>query len=599
MKKLSLFVIAFLHLAGAPLSAEKPPIKPPVEFSLHLVGNDSTPACGIITVLDNKGAPVLPGGEARVNGSIKLPLPKGTYSFLATGGARIMPVTKVLEISPEKATATLTLADYAPVWQAGWKLCCTFFNPALTNVLPSGSMPYEQVEDLRVSSRSRGIELLGCAGLLNLKNSANTAYIVSPSGGDELSTALAAAADEGVAILSAWSVQRPGAGNILALEPNAQSAPELSVPDATLFPALAALRDRGGISAFCVPTGLPGGTSIAEEICFTTVAGPLFDLMDISRGGADLRLWWTLLNQGYRIPACGGGAQSILPSPTLPPLGMYLLLPRKKPTAELFLQALKNGNGIVSNGPFLRFFVQRPEVATDNVKVKPRPGDDISGQVCGIGASTPPSALQRKVWLDAYSCSDPADSIRRIELIYNGEVIQHHNISQPGQKTTNINWNNIVLDRSGWLLARYYSYAGNLWAVTNPIYVSNSATPSPTSANCSVRVTAADTNRPLGAKVEALNFNTVIGHWETGMGELKLKLPATAELRITADGYEPATIGVYAEGGAKAYMEQLRKEDRLPAALLEKATYEQMRRKLENSKISVTLHRISARTRRP
>lgn len=572
--------------------ADHKPGKPPVMFTLNLIGSRPGEMYAALTVLNSRGVPV-PGLENKpVGGSVVFPLSPGVYSFVVSAGARVQPSTRVFEVSQEAALLNMPLADYAPVWQAGWKLACLWFSASRA---AQGGTSYSRVDEVALAGRARGIETLACDGLWNLRTAAGGTYLESGNGKELLASALAAVAENGTLVVPSWSVRRPGAGAIVALEPAVVVGPEEDVPANVLYPGLETIRQRGGLSVFCQPSGASGGGQPAGEFLFDTVAGPLYDLIDVSRGGDDLNLWWTVLNLGFRVPACGGANAAFLAGAAQerPALGTYLLLPRSRPTPQMFLSVLRSGQSVVSNGPFLRLFVQRPEFLPEQTEGDDTPasGEITSGHFAPIASVTRLSARRRQVLLEAYACSDPADSIRRIELIFNGEVIRTVNMPRPGQRSVQSRWNDIILDRPGWVIARYSSHAEHLWAVTNPVYIRDEASrlPQPAGANCTVSVLSSATGKPVTALVEATNFGSAIGRWHTSSAPLALTLPATARLRVSAPGYEPATAGIYEEGGAGRYAEELLRTNRLAAVLQSADAYEQIRKKLAASVLTFRL----------
>lgn len=572
-------------LSAAEASPEGKPPPKPLSVTIRLRTPDGQPASARANIIDIKGlSATRPASGIVISGAATVPLLPGSYTLRLDGGLRVQPLHQILKIDEKSTAFEIMMKPYAPVDAAGWQMGTPY------HIIQAGEAPNSAtMNQLVENAASRGLRLLACDGLWQLANASGTVYSAAPDGPAQLAAALAAASEEGVLILQAWTAQRPGLGRFFAIEASPVFSPHRHVPANELNPAFAAVRDRGGLSIYAHPSGLAGGAQIAGGLLFDTVAGPLYDLLDIGNAEADMAVWYALLNMGYRIPAIACSS-SISPGASEgPELGVYLAHPQSRLPARAAFAALKQGRSVISNGPFLRFFVEHPP-RDDAPPPAGRGNDWATTHSATIGGQTFPSARPRTVWLDAYACSNPVDSVKRVELIYNGEVLRSQEL-QPGQKTMRVGWEGLVLDRSGWLIARYYSHSEHFRACTNPVYIADPQTPrpEPATARCKISVVAGDSGAPLPATITAFNRGTRIGVWQFTGAELELLLPATASLTLTAAGYRDTEYSLFADGQPRAYVESLRQQGRLAQALTQPAAYQKMRGILADLRLSVRL----------
>ncbi len=557
-----------------------------VDVLVQVFDQSGEPAAGVIHIVDNFGQYYSESGGSYgfvVEGQRKIYLQPGSYTVTLSGGPRALPEVTIVNLTAGiENLVKLTLRGYAPVSAAGWKMMDVYYD---IDYAAEGGYKINGVTKLRDAAAATGVDIVSCAGLWNLKNEAGQKLAISKNGRAEISGIINDNKPGRSVITAAWSAQRPELGRFYALEINPVPSPQLEVGNQSFVNAFTNVRSRGGLNVYAYPGGLAAEREVAGELPFTTVAGPLYDLIDISRGGKDIRIWWTLLDMGYHIPAVGGGfsTSNLAEVYDLPKSGIYLQIPRKHISAPMVIEALRCGRAIISNGPFLRFYVRsfKPGQESDS-------NDGKIGNMTVIGGTLYPSTTRRKVILDAYACSDAGDSIKRIELIYNGKVIAKSE-GKENQKTLKSEWGGLLFDKTGWLVARYVSTNERLWAMTNPIYISDVNAPPPAPVTANVRIRAIDpvSGKEFPATVIADNMGVTIGRWKSTDGVIKV--PATAELIVSGAGNTPVKLNLYRESGAWRYIQELRNSRSLSRNLYSQTVYDKVRQMLSSISITVKL----------
>jgi hypothetical protein len=169
---------------------------------------------------------------------------------------------------------------------------------------------------------------------------------------------------------------------------------------------------------------------------------------------ATAKVWYQLLNCGFRLPA-GAGTDAMADFASLRgPVGMNRVFVKSgRLEQHLWLAALKAGRSFATNGPLLGFTLNRKEL-----------GDDLA-------LSKGEHRLTARVVLKSYV---PVD---HLEIVNNGEVVSE--IPLTGDRTSVSTTVRLPARRSGWYLLRargnwptypildFYPYA-----TTSPIYVS-------------------------------------------------------------------------------------------------------------------------------
>jgi hypothetical protein len=169
---------------------------------------------------------------------------------------------------------------------------------------------------------------------------------------------------------------------------------------------------------------------------------------------ATARVWYQLLNCGFRLPA-GAGTDAMANFASLRgPVGMNRVYVRSGAPLQhdRWLGALKAGRSFATNGPLI-------ELAVD--------GRDLGDEIrlpAGGGVVTARIRLRSNVPVD------------HLELVRNGEVV--HTVPLAGDRTAAVATVRLPVDRSGWLLLRARSDRAIYpvldlfpYATTSPIYL--------------------------------------------------------------------------------------------------------------------------------
>jgi TolB protein len=179
------------------------------------------------------------------------------------------------------------------------------------------------------------------------------------------------------------------------------------------------------------------------------------EIMGFSDHRSTARVWYQLLNLGFRIPAAGGTDAMADYASLRGPVGMnrtYARLPDVAITPEEWIAALKAGRTFATNGPLL--------------------GLELGG--AQIGDELKVAAAQRRVKFSVRLRSIVA--VDHLELVCGGRVVKSFIARTPidhGDFS-----GSIALKDSGWCVARASTDAGRypvldtyVYATTSPIYV--------------------------------------------------------------------------------------------------------------------------------
>jgi hypothetical protein len=175
---------------------------------------------------------------------------------------------------------------------------------------------------------------------------------------------------------------------------------------------------------------------------------------------ATARVWYQLLNCGFRLPA-GAGTDAMANFASLRgPVGMNRVYVRSGRPLEYrrWLAALKAGRSFATNGPLLGFTLNGKEL-----------GDELR-------LSAGPQQLTAHVTLNSMV---PVD---HLEIVHNGEVVAE--IPLPGDRTRVSTTIRLPVERSGWYLLRARGDAPAYpildvypYGTTSPIYVTVAGEP--------------------------------------------------------------------------------------------------------------------------
>ena len=179
------------------------------------------------------------------------------------------------------------------------------------------------------------------------------------------------------------------------------------------------------------------------------------EILGFSDHRATARVWYQLLNLGFRIPAAGGTDAMADFASLRGPVGMnrvYARVPGEALDQAQWLDALKHGRSFATNGPLLGFTLDGATL-----------GDELH-----YGAARP--RVRYSVRLRSIVAVD------HLEIVCNGRVVKSFTSRQPidhGEFT-----GSIALAQSGWCLARASTEGAHhpvldnyVYATTSPIYV--------------------------------------------------------------------------------------------------------------------------------
>jgi len=233
----------------------------------------------------------------------------------------------------------------------------------------------------------------------------------------------------------------------------------------SLFPTNSFIADRahdqkalvGCAHPFEISEVFPDQSStLFNELPIDVALGKIdyYELIGFSDHKASEKVWYQLLNAGFKLPA-GAGTDAMGNYASLRgPVGVNRVYVKGEGplNKESFLQKMIAGNSFVTNGPMLGFAVDGKNS-----------GDSI--EIPSKGKTLSYSALLRS-----------HAPIEHFEVIWNGEVIAKHTLKE-GQTSADVT-GTLKVKGSGWLLLRAWGEKGQRdlpdlypYASTNPIYI--------------------------------------------------------------------------------------------------------------------------------
>jgi TolB protein len=179
------------------------------------------------------------------------------------------------------------------------------------------------------------------------------------------------------------------------------------------------------------------------------------EILGFSDHRSTARVWYQLLNLGFRIPAAGGTDAMANYSSLRGPVGMnrvYARIADGEVNPEEWMAALKAGHSFATNGPLLGFTLGGAGIGDELKFDAPQPRVNFSLRLRSIV---------------------PVD---HLELVCNGRVVRSF-IAQGGVDHGEFS-GSVALNDSGWCVARASTDAGRypvldtyVYATTSPIYV--------------------------------------------------------------------------------------------------------------------------------
>lgn len=201
------------------------------------------------------------------------------------------------------------------------------------------------------------------------------------------------------------------------------------------------------------PLANPAET-ITDELPVDVALGKVdyMEIVGFSDHRATAAVWYRLLNLGFKIPA-GAGTDAMANYAWLRgPVGMnrvYAKVPAGPLKTESFLEALKKGRTMATNGPLLEFSLGGKEIGDEVRRDEPKIEVNFTAKLRSIV---------------------PVD---HLEVVCNGRVMQALNLE--GSRDTADVTGTIGLDRSGWCLLRAWSDEAEYPVLDNYVYATTSA----------------------------------------------------------------------------------------------------------------------------
>jgi TolB protein len=244
----------------------------------------------------------------------------------------------------------------------------------------------------------------------------------------------------------------------------------VNTPAASLYPHNAAVADlahaQGALFGYvhpfdAVPDPAKADEALTDELPVDVALGKVdyYEVVGFSDHLATAKVWYRLLNCGFRIPAAGGTDAMANYASLRGPVGMDRVFVKTEGGLDhaRWLAGLKAGRTFATNGPLLQLTLGGKEA-----------GDEIA-----LG-----SAAQLEAKVDLKSIA-PVD---HLEIVSNGEVVASFPL--PGDRTAASASRPIKVTRSGWYTLRAYSDRSRHpvldiypFATTSPIYVTVGGAP--------------------------------------------------------------------------------------------------------------------------
>jgi hypothetical protein len=320
-------------------------------------------------------------------------------------------------------------------------------------------------------------------------------------------------------------------------------------------------------------------SNLAQELPYDTVVGPTYDAMDILMAPWDReasleaqRLWFLLLNNGYRMPATASTDSNFSGKGGANPgeARVYTHVDGPRSIAAI-AQAMKAGRNFVTSGPLLLMQI----------------GDHRVGDVIHLSG---PSDFQVK--LQAWPSGAAGELLTRVELIRNGKIAKVFLI---GKQKRDFSAEFTVHETgTAWYIARCFGSNDLQVAMTNPIYFEGRkyAPPQATPAHVTAVVTDS-AGRSLEGECDVIRMVgltpvLLLTHSFTG-GQFTLDVSGTARLRVRVPGYKPMMKSVFMDYHPLLEMTLNMRE----AELTDWRTFEEIRSLLRNVKLEFPLARAN------
>ncbi len=318
------------------------------------------------------------------------------------------------------------------------------------------------------------------------------------------------------------------------------------------FESQALVHELGGIVSYSHPCrwwwGAWGGKGIypenphkfvsnmAAELPFDTVAGPTYDTIDVlmqtreqTANECALKLWFMLLNHGYRIAASGSSDATFdNPGGAVPGrIRLYARVPGEFTLAGC-AQAVREGRSFVTSGPLLILEMN----------------GHGSGDVLEVKGPTKARCRVR-----AWASGAAGERLTTVELIRNGQTVRNFDV---GADTASFAKEFEIEESSNaWYVARCYGSSPGQIAITNPVYFEPPGYQPRAGALAQIELSVHD--RSTGASLDGI-CETVkmvglepvkLSETRFRDGRVRLSVPATSRLRVRVPGYVVMTRSIF------------------------------------------------------
>ena len=232
---------------------------------------------------------------------------------------------------------------------------------------------------------------------------------------------------------------------------------------ASLFPTNAAVADmvheQKGVVGYVHPFDRypnPANETLSNELPVDVALGKVdyIEVLGFSDHKSTARVWYRLLNCGFRLPAAAGTDAMANFASLRGPVGLnrvYVKVPKGRLDVDPWLENLKRGRTFATNGPLLVFSMGAPL------------GDEIR-----LPAGT--HELKFKASLRSMVAVD------HLEIICNGQVVRELKLA--GDQTRADEEGILPISSTGWCLLRAFSDQATYpvldlypYATTSPIYI--------------------------------------------------------------------------------------------------------------------------------
>lgn len=310
-----------------------------------------------------------------------------------------------------------------------------------------------------------------------------------------------------------------------------------------------------------------------SRIIVDALSGPTFDCLDIMSEQPDdtraQKLWFDLLNRGYRIAATAS-SRAVLDDVDgfLPGDHRTYIQVDGDVTVGRLTQALAEGQSFVSSGPLLLFSA-----------FAAGPGSDL------------PVGRKRRATIRAWAPADLDDYLTRVELIRNGEIAQVWDLTdQPRSYKQAVTLQDSV---DCWYIAKCYGADSLQVALTNPIYFRSSDFTSPEPVQAMVRgEIQTDDGQPVGeAQVLVKNaLGDVILKTIARAGQFQLWASPTSLIEVQATGYKGMQQRIFDNTQLVDLLDQLQDVNYPPDTLSAPKTFERITKSLKNIEMLFVLN---------